>query len=532
MQFLDLNWIAFSGILIALSSAAMAAVMLAVGSSPSHRLWALFCLAVGVWGGSFYFIATTSDPDAARTWWKISHVGVALIPVFFTHFVFSFLGYRRPRALVLLYAAAAFFIAADLFTDLLIRDMRFVFDQFYYDSPPAPLYYALVAFFQILVLYAHALLFRAYVRSTDFLTRERIRYFFMATLVGFLGGGLSFFPVFGIDIYPATIATVTLYPVIMGYAMLHFRLFNVKIVAAQILTLTIIVFTAVRFALADTLADRVLDGFLLAVTAILGVYLVRSVLHEVVARERVEELAKDLSKANARLKELDRLKSEFVSIASHQLRSPLTAIKGYASLILEGSFGAVPPALREAVQRIFESSRLMAISVEDFLNVSRIEQGRMKYEFSDADFREIVRLAISEMRPLIEERGLSLSVTLPDDPLPIRADVGKLAQVVANLIDNAVKYTPRGSIALALARRGGVVRLSIADTGVGISPDAVPKLFDRFVRARNANQVNVSGTGLGLYVAKQFVEAHRGKIWVESPGEGRGSTFFVEIPAR
>lgn len=315
------------------------------------------------------------------------------------------------------------------------------------------------------------------------------------------------------------------------YAILKHHLFDVRIVATELFVFFLWVFILARALLSTSHVERLSNLALLVITIVVGLLLIRSVIREVEQRERIEHLAKSLERANARLKELDKLKSEFVSIASHQLRSPLTAIKGYASLLLEGSFGKVENAAREAIQRIFESSNLMALSVEDFLNVSRIEQGRMKYELSDFDMEKLVRIAVDEMLPIVTKKGLTLSFVPGADLHFVHADFGKMKQVVANLIDNAVKYTPQGSITVSLARSGGSVRVIVRDTGVGIPKETIGKLFDRFVRAENANTVNVSGTGLGLYVAKQMVEAQRGKVWAESEGEGKGSTFIVEMPA-
>ena len=238
-----------------------------------------------------------------------------------------------------------------------------------------------------------------------------------------------------------------------------------------------------------------------------------------------------LTVANARLKELDQQKSEFVSLASHQLRSPLTAIKGYISLILEGEFGDMPVVLKDPMERVFSSAQALSVMVDDFLNVSRIEQGRMKYDFSDFDVKKLVEQVIIEQRPSVEKAGLQLSFApQADHDYVINADPGKIKQVITNLIDNSIKYTPKGKITVSLREEDGHVTFSVSDTGVGVPAAALDHLFNKFTRASNANQQNVQGTGLGLYVVKQMVEAHKGgRVWVESPGEGKGATFSVEL---
>ncbi|MBI2099998.1 MAG: HAMP domain-containing histidine kinase [Candidatus Vogelbacteria bacterium] len=251
---------------------------------------------------------------------------------------------------------------------------------------------------------------------------------------------------------------------------------------------------------------------------------------EVAQREHIENLASELERANEKLKELDKVKTEFVSIATHQLRAPLTAIKGYASMILEGSFGAINGKAKEAVDIVFQSSQKLVSVIEDFLNITRIELGKMKYELTDFDLKQLVESALKENAPSIARKGLTFKFnTDGHSDYKINADYGKLAQVVNNLIDNALKYTEAGSLTVTLSKVGGKTRLAIADTGVGIPPETMEKLFQKFTRAADASKSNLAGTGLGLYVAKQIIEAHHGRLWAESDGVGQGSTFIVEL---
>jgi signal transduction histidine kinase len=240
-----------------------------------------------------------------------------------------------------------------------------------------------------------------------------------------------------------------------------------------------------------------------------------------------------LEKANDRLRELDKQKSEFVSFASHQLRSPLTSIKGYASLMLEGDYGELAAGAKEAAQRIYESSKTLAVVVNDYLNISRIELGTMKYEFKDLDLKALTEEVIAELKPNVEKTGLKLEFSCDmKASYIINADLDKFKQVMGNLIDNSLKYTPNGSIQVFLSRKAGSVVFAVKDTGIGMSEKTIPKLFQKFSRADKASETNIRGTGLGLYIAKEIVEAHKGRIWAESEGEGKGSQFYVEIPAR
>ncbi|MEK7584995.1 MAG: HAMP domain-containing sensor histidine kinase, partial [Patescibacteria group bacterium] len=257
-----------------------------------------------------------------------------------------------------------------------------------------------------------------------------------------------------------------------------------------------------------------------------GILLIKSVLREVSQREKIENLATqlavtndELKTANAKLQELDKMKTEFVSMATHQLRSPLTAIKGYASLILEKSFGEVEEKVRGAVDVIFQSSQKLVHVIEDFLNITRIELGTMKYEQIEFDFKQMAEVVAKELKVNVEKKGLKFDFEAEEGDYKLAGDSGKLAQVVGNLIDNAIKYTPTAAAAgganwikVALAHVGSKIRLTVSDSGAGIPAEVIPKLFQKFIRAEGAGKLNITGTRLGLYVAKQIVEGHGGKI--------------------
>ena len=176
---------------------------------------------------------------------------------------------------------------------------------------------------------------------------------------------------------PYPLILFALYPVISGYAVFRYQLFEVKVLTTEVLTFSIWLFLASRIVIAESLKETVSSSILLAVTVVLGIFLIRSVSKEVYARTKIQTLADDLARANDRLKELDQMKTEFLSLASHQIRAPITAIKGYASLLMEGNFGEINQQAKDAIDVIYQSGQNMALMVDDFLNISRIEQGRM-----------------------------------------------------------------------------------------------------------------------------------------------------------
>lgn len=495
-----------------------------------NQAWFWLNLSSAVWSfGYFAMVAVVTSKDIAMLSDSILHIAASCIPLFYFLMVLAVTGrYERHRNFLFTMVAAGVFFMLVAPTSYFVRDV-FAKGPFRYVPDPGPLYAYFTVYFFAIVLYALWIVSRRLKETYEPAERGRLWSIMIFTIAGFGGGGSVFLLTFNIGIPPYPLILFSLYPVISGYAIFRYQLFDTKVITTELLTFSLWIFILIRALLATTPREQVMDGLLLFLTVIFGIFLIGSVMREVEIREKIQKLAENLEHANDRLKELDRLKSEFVSFATHQIRGPLTSIKGYASLMIEGDYGAVPDNIKEPIHIIFQSSQAMATIVEDFLNVSRIEQGRMKYEWSVFDLRELVNQAVTEAKPAVERKGLTISVSLGSAPLVVRADKGKIKQVIGNLLDNAVKYTPKGGITVTLVGEQGKARLSINDTGVGIRSETIPHLFQKFSRAEDASKVNILGTGLGLYVAKEMIKAHTGKVWVESPGEGKGSTFFVEL---
>lgn len=240
-----------------------------------------------------------------------------------------------------------------------------------------------------------------------------------------------------------------------------------------------------------------------------------------------------LESAYKKLQKLDKAKSEFVSIASHQLRTPLTAIKGYLSMVLEGDYGKLPQEASKPIDNVYESNERLIKLVNSLLNISRIEAGKMKLEKSEFPLEGLLKEMIQVFSARANKKKLKLKFEKPKTEIPkIRADREKLREALSNLLDNAIKYTHRGGITIKLKAIKNKVRITIADTGEGMIKEEIAKIFQSFSRAGAGRKFWVEGAGLGLYVAKKFIQMHKGKIWAESPGEGQGTTFYIELPVK
>ncbi|MCX6785078.1 MAG: GAF domain-containing sensor histidine kinase, partial [Candidatus Komeilibacteria bacterium] len=247
---------------------------------------------------------------------------------------------------------------------------------------------------------------------------------------------------------------------------------------------------------------------------------------------KLEKTNTELREANFYLQKLDKAKSEFLSIASHQLRTPLTGIKGYLSMILEGDFGKVEPEIKKVILEVYESSDRLTRLVNVFLNVSRIESGRFQIDKIKFQLADLVTQVVKELNSAALRKKLVLSLKKSKGNIPeVMADKDKIKDVLLNLIDNSIKYTPSGQIDVSLEKtEDNKIKVMVKDTGVGIDPEEAGKLFAKFSRGDGIAQIDTTGSGLGLYIAKKIVETHGGKIWAESDGKGKGSRFIFELP--
>lgn len=230
-----------------------------------------------------------------------------------------------------------------------------------------------------------------------------------------------------------------------------------------------------------------------------------------------------------KLHEIDKLKDDFLSMASHELRAPLIAIVGYVYLLTQNKQVKENPELAQEIQGISKNAERLKSLIEDLLDVSRIEQSRMVFEFVSLDLRQIIQEVVAEHMMMAQEKKLSLSYTQGDTPLIVNGDKNKIKQIFINLVNNAIKYTPSGSIVVFHEIQRDLVRTYVKDSGVGISDEDRSRLFGKFNRIYNEKTQNVPGTGLGLWITKQLVEKMNGKISVESI-KNVGTQFIVSFP--
>jgi signal transduction histidine kinase len=242
-------------------------------------------------------------------------------------------------------------------------------------------------------------------------------------------------------------------------------------------------------------------------------------------QEENERILLRLQKSNDKLRTLDETKDDFISMASHQLRTPLTSVKGYVSMVLDGDVGPLNPMQQKLLNQSFISAQRMAYLIADLLNLSRLKTGKFIIEPTPTNLAQITRDEVSQLVETAKSRGLELTYDKPQDFPTYMLDIVKTRQVVMNFVDNAIYYTPSGGhIHVELKDNPKTIELRVIDDGIGVPRDLQRHLFTKFYRAPNAQKARPDGTGLGLFMAKKVIVAQRGAIIYEST-EGKGSVF-------
>jgi len=510
-----------------------------------NRSFLLFAIFIAVWVAANYL-----QDEAASRGFKISLLkldfasGVLASYFFFEfciHFSQKYLGTRSRRWLIyrLGFFMLSLFIAMQaLFTNNVVWKAEFLPDVVNPIYGPFYLPYLLLLLSQVLAGLVCLLIKHKREPET---TKKRTRLIFAGFGVMIVSVLLTnvVLPIFLSEqadfIFYSRLGaySILFLVVLISYSIARYDAFRVKIFSAELFSGSLVlVFFLEILSSADKQAI-----FLRSVMFLLVLYFAwmftQSLRRELEGKKKLQQMTTELASANKKLVEIDKTKSEFISIASHQLRTPLTSIKGFSSLLMEGSYGRLGKEQRETIEKIYVSNERLIMLVEDLLNISRIERGKIQYEYEDVNLEELAKNVLSIMRIQAKNKHLYIKFKNDAKDLPsIKADLKKLAEVIGNLVDNAIKYTPKGGVTVALSRKGELARISISDTGIGISREEIPTLFEKFVRGKDVNKLHTGGTGLGLYVVKKIVEAHEGKVWVESPGLEKGTTFVVELPIK
>ncbi|MEK7176742.1 MAG: HAMP domain-containing sensor histidine kinase [Patescibacteria group bacterium] len=317
---------------------------------------------------------------------------------------------------------------------------------------------------------------------------------------------------------------VPIFAALLAYITIRFDTLESRILLIDVLTssLTILIFSLLFIRNEDAQTVVVLISLALSIPT--AYTLMSGIRKEVHSRQRIEQLAGDLRRANEG-------QSNLIHIINHQIKGYLAKARNiFSELLTEPSYGPMPETAKPMLDEGLKSLTEGVDFVKDFLDSANIEKGSFAYSIEPLDFKAMVLDAAEKQKGLAKERGLSFEVKIADGDYKTKGDKTQLGQATRNMIDNSIRYTPKGSVTVNLARAGNKILFSVKDTGVGLSEELKPKLFTQGGRAENSIKININSTGFGLSFVKSVAEGHKGRVWAESAGVNQGSTFYMELP--
>ncbi|MFH1047330.1 MAG: ATP-binding protein [Patescibacteria group bacterium] len=306
---------------------------------------------------------------------------------------------------------------------------------------------------------------------------------------------------------------------------------DLRLIGGELLILLIVTLVVTDVVVSETLLDFTFRLVLLIVIVFYGVLTLRSMVREVNRLHQVEKMTRKLNYVNHQLMTADKMKTRFLSFASHQLRSPLSGISSYLSMLADGDFGKLTAKQKDIIEMNMEAMGRLRDTIETFLDVSKIEMGGLELDTAETHLDLLAADVVREKNILAVKKGLKLELEIAKSLPSVMADSGKLYHAIANLIDNAIKYTDSGKIVVSVQSENSEVTIAVSDTGHGMTGEMLKKL--ELIMEHGLEEIRFDkegGSGLGIHIARKIIEGHGGALTVASSGPGKGSTFTVHIP--
>ena len=318
--------------------------------------------------------------------------------------------------------------------------------------------------------------------------------------------------------------SMPIFVVFLAYMIVKFKTFNIKLIGTQMLIFAL-GFLVLGMIFIRTIQNvRIVAVATLLLIAVVGYLLIRGVKREVKQRE-------ELARLNLELEDLIKQRENLVHLVTHKVKGSFTRSKYIFAEMLDGTFGEISPEIKKRAEQGLESDNMGIETVDLVLSVANMQKGVVKYDMKEIDLKEIIFKTISEKKITVEAKGLKMETEIKPDTYHVSGDAFWLKEVINNLIENSLKYTKEGTITVGLEKTSGKVKFYVKDTGIGITEEDKKNLFTEGGRGKDSVKVNVDSTGYGLYSVKLIVDAHKGRVWAESEGMGKGSQFYVELDA-
>jgi signal transduction histidine kinase len=497
-----------------------------------YTIYLINIVTVAWWVSSVVFLRIADSSTILLANWN-SYISASFIASTFYYFTLIFPSYKKLylREFILVGAINILLVYLIVFTKLIIVG-AISLDIGKYDIIVGNYFFLYALYILGFFLVGFARLFKKYFLSKDKVEKSQI----LIVAIGYTISGIVgftadlFMPWIHITkhAWAGPMATVFLV-VSITYAVTKYKLFDIKVLTAELLIFVLWIFTITKISVFDNFNNIIINVIFLLLVIFVGILLIRGVRYETQQREKIEALAKDLEQANHKLKELDELKSEFISLATHHISSPLTAIRGYVSLLQETETPeefVKNKSTLDTVQRLTTNTVNL---VKDFLEVNRIDEGRVKYEFSDLYIAELLDQVVTEYAPEVHRKNLDFDYTNDiSTKTVVHADRAKIKQAISNIFENSIKYAQEGTIKVFATVEDNKCVIQISDTGIRNLPTISPRLLRKLTQSGNTDEANIIGNGIGIYAAKLLIEANKGKLWIETKN---GVTLFcIELP--
>lgn len=348
-----------------------------------------------------------------------------------------------------------------------------------------------------------------------------------------LGSMFLFLAVFGIAEYLAAFSgnyeihlyslfIIPIFLVAITYSIFSLDIFNLQVVSTYFFVFGFLVLTASQLLFITSNTDRFLSILTLSLAVIFSIFLFRNLRKESKQRIHIEKL-------NVELGNTIQQRESLVHLITHKVKGSFTHSKYIFAGILDGTFGEASEEIKKVSKMGLDSDNEGVRTVDLVLNASNLQKGTVKYDLKKIDFKTLIKEVIEAKKEVIKEKGLELEENIPDEEFFVNGDVFWLKEVINNLVENSTRYTEKGKISIGLSKNNGKALFSVKDTGIGITDEDKKNLFKEGGRGKESVKVNVDSTGYGLYSVKLIMDGHKGRVWAESEGKGKGSSFFVEL---
>lgn len=496
----------------------------------TNYIYSIFVLFASLWAVGLAFFLTESDLLISQYIANFYYIAAAGIPTFFLYFSLVFLAEDRSDNRFRPFLVIPFFLLVLGF----IFDKSFLIKEVYLTNWGKDVvinkinYIIFSIYFLIYVILAYFKLLYSYLISPQGQIKDQLKFIILGTSIGFIFGMVFnlILPAFGdySHIYLGPLFSIVMVASI-AYSMTKHNLFNMKIIVTELLVFIMWLFIFIRTIVSTNLSDQIVNGAFLAISVIIGYFLIKSVIKEVHQREEIQKLADDLKMANQG-------QASLMHFMNHQMKGRLGNIKNIFAELLTDDYGEMPADTKPLLAKGLDEANIGVNYVQNILRGASAENGTLPYDMKTIDFKAVVEDVFGRQKEYAESRGLKITFEPKDGNFEMVGDSIHLSECVKNLIDNSINYTLEGSINISLFNKANMIRLEIKDTGVGITDEDRPKLFKSGGRGSDSLKINVNSTGYGLAFVKGVIETHKGKVWAESEGKGKGSTFIVELPKK